>query len=577
MRFLLNEIHFNNLRGDIFGGITAAVIALPMALAFGVASGAGPEAGLYGAILVGLFASLFGGSPTLMSEPTGPMTVVFTAVIVELTAADPVNGMAMAFTVVVLAGLFQILFGILKLGKYITLMPYPVVSGFMSGIGIILIILQIAPILGHAKPDGGTFEVLQGLPALFSQIQGNEFLLAAITIAILFFMPKKMKRVLPPQLIALVGVTLVSIWFFSNEDVRRIGEIPMGLPEFRMPMFSIDQWQTILVDAVVLGLLGCIDALLTSVVADSLTRTRHKSDKELIGQGVGNVMSGLFGGLPGAGATMGTVVGIQAGSRTAVAGLVRASILIVVVLWAAGITSIIPLAVLSGIALKVGVDIIDWKFLSRAHLMSYKGALITYAVIILTVFVDLIVAVGLGLFVANIITITRLSELQEDTVKAITDPDQAEEAGLEFESIEKDLFRAAGGHVLYMHLHGTMIFGVSRLISRKNSSFPECAAIIIDLREVKHLGVSAALTIEEAVLDMVGARRQAYLVVDEGKQPYNRLKKMGVLGKMRQERIVHELKEALGQIVGALRDESNTEIVAKSENEDEQQEEQKDT
>ena len=320
MMRIFNEINLNNLHGDIFGGVTAAVIALPMALAFGVASGAGAEAGLYGAILVGFFAALFGGSPTLISEPTGPMTVVFTAVIADLIASNPENGMAMAFTVVVLAGLFQILFGILKLGKYITLMPYPVVSGFMSGIGIILIILQIAPILGHAKPDGGTFEVLQGLPALFSQIQGNEFLLAAITIAILFFMPKKMKRVLPPQLIALVGVTLVSIWFFSNEDVRRIGDIPMGLPEFRMPMFSIDQWQTILVDAVVLGLLGCIDALLTSVVADILTRTRHKSDKELIGQGVGNVMSGLFGGLPGAGATMGTVVGIQAGSRTAVAG-----------------------------------------------------------------------------------------------------------------------------------------------------------------------------------------------------------------------------------------------------------------
>ena len=542
---IFNEISLQNVRGDIFGGITAAVIALPMALAFGVASGAGAEAGLYGAIMVGLFASLFGGSPTLISEPTGPMTVIFTAVIVKLTASDPVNGMAMAFTVVIMAGIFQILFGVMRLGKYVTLMPYTVVSGFMSGIGIILIILQFGPLLGQASPAGGVIGTLENVPDLITGVKTSELLLGVMTIAILILMPAKLKRYLPPQLVALVLGTIISIMFLSMDDIRRIGEIPTGLPDFQMPVFTTTEWTIMIVEAIVLGMLGCIDALLTSVVADSLTRTRHKSDKELIGQGIGNMMSGLFGGLPGAGATMGTVVSIQAGARTALSGLVRASILLVVVLWAAGLTSVIPLAVLSGIALKVGLDIIDWNFLKRAHLISGKGAFITYAVILLTVFVDLIAAVGIGLFVANVITITRLSNLQADDVKAITDPDITD---IELTEREKELLRTAEGKVLLFYLRGTMIFGTSRVISRKNSEVKNRCALIIDITDVTHLGVSAALSLEESIMDMVRAGRSIYIVATDG-QPLNRLDKLGLLKKIPAENIVTRRVDALEHLL----------------------------
>jgi SulP family sulfate permease len=538
---IFNEISLRNPRGDIFGGITAAVIALPMALAFGVASGAGAEAGLYGAILVGLFAALFGGSPTLISEPTGPMTVVFTAVIAKLIASDPVNGTAMAFTVVVMAGLFQILFGIMRLGKYVTLMPYSVISGFMSGIGIILIILQIGPLLGQASPGGGVIGTLNNLPELFAGMRMQETVLALLTIAILFFVPARLKRYLPPQLLALVVVTLASIAVLGNADIRRIGEISTTLPELRMPVFSVEQWQVMLLDAVVLGMLGCIDALLTSVVADSLTRTQHNSNKELIGQGVGNVMSGLFGGLPGAGATMGTVVNIQAGARTALSGLVRAGILLVVVLWAAGLTAVIPLAVLAGIALKVGIDIIDWSFLKRAHRLSGKGALITYGVIALTVFVDLIAAVGIGLFVANIMTVTRLSELQADDVKAVTNP---RDTDLELTPDERKTLSAAAGSVLLLYLRGTMIFGTSRVISRKNSEVDNIETLIVDIRDVVHLGLSAALAIEEAMLDMIDAGRSVYVVATPG-QPRQRLENMGILQRLPKQNVVEDRLAAL--------------------------------
>jgi SulP family sulfate permease len=542
MMWIFNEINLKNIHGDVFGGVTAAVIALPMALAFGVASGAGAEAGLYGAILVGLFAALFGGSPTLISEPTGPMTVVFTAVIAEMIATNPENGMAMAFTVVIMAGLFQISFGAMRLGKYVTLMPYTVVSGFMSGIGIILVILQIGPLLGQAVPAGGVMGILESLPGLFSNIQGEETLLALITVLILVFMPGKLKRFLPPQLAALIICTLISLALISSDDIRRIGVIPTGLPQFQMPVFSAGQMKEMLIDALVLGMLGCIDALLTSVVADSLTRSQHDSDKELVGQGIGNVMSGLFGGLPGAGATMGTVVSIQAGSKTALSGLVRAAILLVVLLWAADLTSVIPLAVLAGIALKVGVDIIDWRFLRRAYSISGKGALITYGVIALTVFVDLIVAVGIGLFLANVMTITRLSELQSDDVKAVTDP---QETDLELSALEKELLIAAAGKVLLLHLKGTMIFGTSRAISRKNSQIEDCMALVVDLKDVPHLGVSSALALEEAMLDMIDAGRSVYVVAASDQQPIKRLETMGVLKKIPAENITDKRSKAL--------------------------------
>jgi SulP family sulfate permease len=522
---LFNEINLRNIRGDVFGGVTAAVIALPMALAFGVASGAGAEAGLYGAILVGLFAALFGGSPCLMSEPTGPMTVVFTAVIAKLIATDPVNGMAMAFTVVILAGLFQILLGALRLGKYVTLMPYTVVSGFMSGIGIILIILQIGPLLGQPSPGGSDIDILRKVPELVANIQPNETFLALLTMAILFFMPARFSRYIPAQLVALVAVTVLSIMLFSMDDIRRIGEIPTGLPEFRLPVFNIEQWQIILVDAIVLGVLGCIDALLTSVVADSLTRQEHNSDKELVGQGIGNVMSGLFGGLPGAGATMGTVVAIQAGARSALAGLVRVAILIVVVLWAAGLTAVIPLAVLAGIALKVGINIIDWGFLKRAHRISPKGSVITYSVILLTVFVDLIVAVGIGLFVANVMTVMRLSELQAADVKAVTDPDSPD---IELTPYEKDMLQEAGNKVLLLYMRGSIIFGASRAISRRNSEVEGREALVVDMTEMKHLGVSSSLALEQAILDMVLAGKAVY-VAGAGEQPRKRLENLGLL------------------------------------------------
>ena len=498
-----------NLKGDIFGGVTTAIISLPLALAFGVASGAGAEAGLWGAILVGFFAALFGGSTSLISEPTGPMTVIMTAVLTSMMAKYPESGMAMAFTVVMMAGAFQILIGTLKLGKYITLMPYSVISGFMSGIGVILIILQLSPLLGQAAPVGGVLGTISALPNILSNINFSELLLGILTLAVLFFFPKQYRKYVPAQLVALVAVTLFSILFFDFDSIRRIGEIPAGLPSLVMPHFTADMFMTMVVDALVLGTLGCIDTLLTAVIGDSLTRKEHDSDKELRGQGLANMISGLFGALPGAGATMGTVTNIQVGARSPLSGMVRALVLTLVVLIAGGLTEPIPMAVLAGIAVYVGLNILDWSFIQRAHKVSLQGMMIMYGVMLLTVFVDLIVAVGLGVFISNILIIEQLSRAQAKQVKAISDTDQDV---VPLTDGERVLLDRANGKVLFFYLSGPMIFSVSKAIARQHSRVTDYEAMILDLTDVPMFDVTVGLALENVIKDAREANCAVFLL-----------------------------------------------------------------
>lgn len=498
-----------NFKGDVFGGVTTAIISLPLALAFGVASGAGAEAGLWGAIMVGLFASLFGGSNTLISEPTGPMTVIMTAVLTSMMAKYPETGMAMTFTVVMMAGAFQILLGTLKLGKYVTLMPYSVISGFMSGIGVILIILQLSPLMGHAAPSGGVLGTLSALPDTISNLKFSELFLGLLTLGILFFFPKQYRKYVPAQLVALVAVTLLSVMFFDTEDIRRIGEIPAGLPSLVAPHIDPDMFVEMVIDALVLGTLGCIDTLLTAVIGDSLTRKEHDSDKELRGQGLANVISGLFGALPGAGATMGTVTNIQVGARSPLSGVIRALMLALVVLVAGGLTEPIPMAVLAGIAVYVGFNILDWSFIQRAHKVSFSGMAVMYGVMLLTVFVDLIVAVGLGVFISNIIIIERLSREQARQVKAISD---ADEDDVPLTDSERGLLDRANGKVLFFYLSGPMIFSVSKAISRQHSSISDYDVMILDLTDVPMIDVTVGLALENAIKDALDANCAVYLL-----------------------------------------------------------------
>lgn len=544
---LLNPISFSNFKGDLFGGLTAAIVSLPLALTFGVASGAGAEAGLYGAMLIGLFASLFGGTSTLISEPTGPMTVIMAAVISQLIASNPEQGLAMAFSVVIMAGLFQILFGVLGLGRYITQMPYSVVSGFMSGIGVILILMQLAPATGQDTPAGDVVSILQSLPVLLDGISPTNALLAVATLLILFATPKRWARRLPPQLIALVFITLASVYLFNWTDIKRIGAIDVGLPQLLLPAFSTAQLQTMVLDAMVLGMLGCIDSMLTSMIADNLTKSDSKANKELVGQGLGNVVSGLFGGLPGAGATMGTVVNIQAGGRTVLSGVVRVAILAVVVFGASGLLEHIPLAVLAAIAVKVGIDILDWSFIKRAHNVSWQSALIMYGVMLLTVLVDLIVAVGVGVFVANILIIDKLSRSQSKKIKAVSDMDDR----MPLSQGEKHLLNQGKGKILMVYLSGPMIFGVAKTLAKQHERLHDYKVMVMDLTDVSFLDDTIALAIENSIEQAAEAGVKVQLVIPEP-EVRDKLVRMGVLQILELQDITQLREQALSQSLDYL-------------------------
>lgn len=536
-------------RGDIFGGLTTAVVSLPMALTFGAVSGLGPQAGLYGAILVGLFAALFGGTRTLISEPTGPMTVMMTAIIARTMAADPAGGAVTAFTIVMVAGLFQVVFGVLRLGRYITIMPYSVISGFMSGIGVLLVLTQIGPLLGHPTPTGGAVGTLRAIPDLLQTAVPAEIALGVVALLALVAVPQSWRRRIPPQLFVLVVATVVSTTLLRDVELRRIGVIPMGLPSLVLPRISAGLFSRILVDGLILAVLGAIDSLLTSMIADSLTRTHHDSNRELVGQGIGNLVSGLFGGLPGAGATMGTVVNIQVGARSPRAGVIRAVILTMVVLVLAPVLQSIPMAVLAAIAIKVGIDILDWSFLGRAHHISLTATVIMYGVMAMTIFVDLIVAVGVGVFIANILTIEELSNLPSTRVTTV-DP-SGDRVVMDDE--ERALLEATQGRVLLFHLSGPMIFGVAQAIAREAAAMRrDSRVLVVDLSDVSMLGTTVALALENVIRDALSADQPVIVAAQPGKAR-DRLARMQVLGP--QVTITETRREAL-EAAGTLVKES---------------------
>ncbi|MGA1285803.1 MAG: SulP family inorganic anion transporter, partial [Prochlorothrix sp.] len=519
----VHGLHFNNLRGDIFGGLTAAVVALPLALAFGVSSGLGPIAGLYGAIATGFFAALGGGTPSQVTGPTGPMTVVITSVATAIIAEYGPEGLYMVFAVVFLGGLLQITMGYLRLGQYITLMPYTVISGFMSGIGLIIITIELGPLLGHDAP-GKVVTCLQQLPHFIANLNPAALGLGLFTLAVVFLAPDRIKGIVPPPLLALILGTLLSLLIPESVGLPRINQIPTGLPELHIPQFPLEQWGLIFNYALMLAVLGAIDSLLTSLVADSLTQTQHDSDRELIGQGIGNCVSGLLGGLPGAGATMRTVINVKAGGQTPLSGMTHALVLLLVVLGAGPLTQAIPHTVLAGILIKVGIDIIDWSFLKRAHRISHKATGLMYGVMLMTVFVDLITAVAVGVFIANLLTVKNLTEVQ---VEGIKDIDQADQT-LILSQEEARLFRQIQGQVLLLHLSGPMSFGAAKSLSQRLSIARRYAALILDLTQVPRIGVTASLAIENMVQEARRYEREVFIVGAQGKVR-DRLRRLDII------------------------------------------------
>jgi len=493
-------ISTKNLTGDIYGGVTAAVVALPLALAFGVQSGMGAIAGLYGAIALGFFAALFGGTETQISGPTGPMTVVSSVVIAgEIALYGSVEA---AFPTIlatfVLAGLLLVLMGVLRIGQYIRYMPYPVVSGFMSGIGLIIIIFQIFPFFGMKAP-AGIIDTFSNIAQIASGMNIQAVLLAAATLAIIYLFPKITTKV-PSTLVALFVLTIVSV--LMGMDVKIIGDIPKGLPEVHLDTIMSLDWHhpmVLFVPALTLAALGAIDSLLTSVVADNMTKTQHDSNKELIGQGIGNMAAGLIGGLPGAGATMRTVVNIRSGGKTRLSGMIHAVVLLMVLLGAGTYAKLIPLPVLAGILISVGIGIIDYKGLKHISHVPRADAAVMVIVMLMTVFVDLLQAVAVGMVLAAILFMKQMADLAESkAVSGVLSELQDSKLYPDEVNIPDEIKSQIHIH----HFDGPIFFGFANHLKEMTKDYPEVSVVIFRMKEVPSIDQSGMYAIEDAVLEL---------------------------------------------------------------------------
>ncbi|HMC00114.1 MAG TPA: SulP family inorganic anion transporter [Flavobacteriaceae bacterium] len=614
---------FSNIKGDAFGGITAGIVALPLALAFGVSSGLGPTAGLYGAIFISFFASLFGGTNTQISGPTAPMTAVSMVIIAGIIATndgDVSKALPVILTVFLLAGLMQIGLGALGLGKYIRYIPYPVVSGFMTAIGVIILVTQILPSLGYypkediefvnefkpqaeevilenilkeeagegilvlenfketidraelitqedilkesqtlaAKEASGAFGALKIIPRALQNINWLELILALGTILIIYGF-KRITKSIPSTLVALVIMSGIAVGFGLN--YRPIEEIPSGLPIPNLEIFTGFNFSSItpyIFTALTLSLLGAIDSLLTSVVADNMTKTKHKPNKELVGQGIGNSIAAVFGGIPGAGATIRTVVNITSGGRTKLSGMIAGIMLLIILLGLGPIASKIPAAVLAGILITVGIGVMDYKGLkaipSLPKDMSFgpikfsSEVTVMIVVLLLSTFWNLVYAVGIGLVIASLMFMKKIGDVSDERsdVKPIKEEAWDDEIGFPEKLKEK---------VFIKHIKGPLFFGNTSNFQQLTAQIPDTAShVIMRLDRMPYMDQSGLYAMEDMLQDLKKQNIEV-LFVDILNQPRYMMERIDIIPDfIPEEHIFNTFKECTQWIKDKVKD-----------------------
>ena len=544
------------LRGDVLGGVTAAVVLLPMALAYGVVSGLGVIAGLYGAIAVGFFASLFWGTRALISGPTGPMAVAMAVVV-----GSYADNLTEAFTIVIMAGVIQIILGVVKMGRYVAYTPYSVISGFTSGVGVIIVLLQVLPFLGASSPGGGTLGAIRALPSALGEVNVHALAIALGTLMVTVVWPKRLQKALPPSLAALIVGTLLGVLLLKNAPL--IGEVPTGFPE----MIDTDTVLQNLVGsfqpALVLALLASINTLLMSLIADSMTRATHQPNRELVGQGVGNIFSGLFGGMPGAGNIPATVVNARIGGRSPLSGVLCSLLLLTLVLGLGRYVGEIPHAVLAGILMKVGWDIIDWRFITRINRVQREHLLVMTITLGLTVFADLLSAIMLGLIVAALVSARQFEYLELDSVISVPlldisfladeedekeDEDETDELdallSLLGDDDDEDGFDPFSARCGLVSFRGSFTVASSnRMFSTLSVDIQEHEVVILDFSETNYMDDSAAFVLEQLIDVAISENTECIVMGLEGAIATS-LQKLDILRRVSSDRYVANMDEA---------------------------------
>ena len=523
----------DTFRGDVFGAVVCTVVVLPGALGLGVVSGMGAAAGLYGAIAVGLFASVFGGTRSQISGPT-PAMAVAVAVVLSSHAAS----IAEALAVVVLAGLLQVLLGVSRVGRFLAYTPYMVVSGFVSGTGIFVMSTQSLTLLGASGAGEGALDALRALPGALSDIDTGAFGIGAVTLAVAFLWPRQLSRFVPGTVAALAAGTALGVLWFREAPV--LGAFPVGLPAPQFGPLSAEFLLHALQPAAVLALIGSVNSLLTSRVADSMTGDRHNPDRELVGQGIGNIAAGLFGGMPGAGGTTSTTLNIRSGGSTPVSGVLRALILLALVLGLGRLVEPVPLAALAGVTIRMGWSIVDWRLLTRLHRLRREHLFVMLTTLGLTVFVDLLTAVAIGLIAGGMVHAWRLERLELDSVISVPVLDSAFFAG-DKALAHADPHAARVGMVV---LRGTLSAASShKLVSVIGRDIREHEVVIFDFSDAAYIDDSAAMVIEQ-LLQVAAESGTECIVMGLGDDVAATLRSLDILAELPGERIVGTLDEA---------------------------------
>ena len=525
-----------NFRDDAFGGITAAVVALPLSLAFGVASGLGAIAGLYGAIAVGFFAAVFGGTNTQISGPTAPLAVAISVVFISTG-----ESLTQTLTVAVLAGIFQILIGALRLGSYIAYTPYPVVSGFTTGVGGIILFVTTLPLLGAEHALGGPLAAVRGWPAALADINLGAVVLGATAIGVSIIWPQRLRTVLPTSVVALVAGTVLGFTVFTGAPT--IGEVPTGLPGIALPSLTLGILADSALPALTIALIASINSLLTALVADSMTGDDHNPNRELIGVGMGNVIAGLIGAIPGAGATTATAANIRAGGRTRVSGVICATIILALVLGLGRYVDRIPHAVLAGILAKVGFDIIDWRFFARFRFIQREHFLVMLITLGFAVFVDLVTAVGIGLIAAALTSARQFELLELESIVSVPLLDTSFLGSLDLDGDDDD-FDMFSARVGLVKLRGTFTVASAKRMTRSiGLDIREHEVVILDFSETLYVDPSAAQVVGR-LIDTALAEQTECIVMGLDGNAKTSLEAFDVLRRVPEDRYTENLDEA---------------------------------
>ncbi len=518
----------NILTGDIFGGISSAIITLPQALAFGVATGFGAGAGLWGAIILCFIAGLCGPKVPLISGATGPVAIVIASAMLALN-----NNISAAATTMLLAALLQLFASATNLPSMVKYVPYPVISGFMNGVGIIIIILQLNPLLGH-KTLPSTVTTIMSLHDTIHSLNQSALFIGLITLFIVFGIPKAINKFVPSQIIALIFCTWLSVKMGLNVD--RISEISAAFPSFVRLDLNISHIIKYLPYACMFAVVFSAESMMTGLVSDSLTKTRHNPKRLLAAQGIGNAVCALTGTLGGSAATMRSVAALNAGATTKLCAVINPLLLIILLFKFSGFVAQIPLAVLAAILMKIGYDIIDVKLLKVLKYAPRDDLYVLVLVFLLTVFYNLIFAVGAGITLAALLYAKRVADKAHLVEKTVYDEKTME--------IEKTLESDYHHKIRVVHISGQFFFGSATQLISKFEDMLGTKSLIINYESDELLDISAIFALEDIILRLQSQEIDIILVI-KNEEVQKQLLNHGILKQIGKEKVFYAELEAI--------------------------------